>query len=194
MAGRPKEFDPEEALDKAMRLFWSKGYHETSIRDLIEATGVNYYGLYGAFESKQGLFLAALDRYRATVTAEVIKDLPAARPVLPAIRKAFARLLQIMDPAEGRRGCLMCNAAVELGPHEPEAAAKVQAHLNLLGKAFRAALARARDIGEIAEDVDIGAQAEFLATTAYSAGVLLRAGLPRRQVQRHVDSALAGLG
>ena len=194
MAGRPKEFDPEEALDKAMRLFWSKGYYDTSIRDLVEATGVNYYGLYGEFDSKQGLFLAALDRYRATVTAQVLDGLPTASPVLPAIREAFARLLEIMDPAEGRRGCLMCNAAVELGPHDPEAAAKVQAHLKLLGKAFREALTRARAAGEIPEDVDVGAQAEFLATTAYSAGVLLRAGLARRQVQRHVDSALAGLG
>ena len=194
MAGRPKEFDPEEALDKAMRLFWSRGYHDTSIRDLVEATGVNYYGLYGAFESKQGLFLAALDRYRATVTAEVLKDLPGSSPVLPAIRKAFARLLAVMDPAEGRRGCLMCNAAVELGPQEPAAAAKVQAHLKLLGTAFREALTRAQKAGEIAAGADVGTQAEFLATTAYSAGVLLRAGLPRRQVRRHVESALAALG
>lgn len=194
MAGRPKEFDPEEALDKAMRLFWSKGYHDTSIRDLVEATGVNYYGLYGAFESKQGLFLAALDRYRATVTADVLEGLRDASPVLPAIRRVFARLLDVMRSKEGRRGCLMCNTAVELGPQDAEAARKVQAHLGLLGRAFRDALRRAQDAREVAAELDIDAQSEFLATTAYSAGVLIRAGLGRKQVERHVASALAGLG
>lgn len=194
MAGRPKEFDPDEALDKAMRLFWSRGYHDTSIRDLVEATGVNYYGLYGAFENKQGLFLAALDRYRATVTAEVLKELPTASPVVPAIRRAFAHLLEVMDPKDGRRGCLMCNTAIELGPHDPDAAGKVQAHLQLLGSAFRDALERAVYAGEVVAEVDIDAQAAFLATTAYSAGVLIRAGLGRKQVERHVATALSGLG
>ena len=194
MAGRPKEFDPDEALDKAMRLFWSRGYHDTSIRDLVEATGVNYYGLYGVFENKQGLFLAALDRYRATVTAEVLKELREASPVLPALRRVFARLLEVMDPKDRRRGCLMCNTARELGPRDPDAAGKVQAHLQLLGSAFRDALERAVYAGEVAAEVDIEAQAAFLATTAYSAGVLIRAGLEREQVERHVATALSGLG
>ena len=72
---RPREFDADEALDKAMHLFWAKGYYDTSIRDLVEATGVNYYGLYGTFESKHGLFLAALDRYRAKVTSQIVREL-----------------------------------------------------------------------------------------------------------------------
>ena len=72
---RPKEFDPEDALDKAMQQFWAKGYHDTSIRDLVDRTGVNYYGLYAAFENKRGLFLAALDRYRDTITTEIIGEL-----------------------------------------------------------------------------------------------------------------------
>ena len=72
---RPKEFEPDEALERAMHQFWATGYHDTSIRDLVARTGVNYYGLYGEFENKRGLFLASLDLYAKTVTAAVIREL-----------------------------------------------------------------------------------------------------------------------
>lgn len=64
---RVREFNPDEALTKAMGVFWQKGYANTSIDDLVNATGVNRYGLYGEFESKRGLFLACLDLYQDRV-------------------------------------------------------------------------------------------------------------------------------
>ncbi|MEM9685262.1 MAG: TetR/AcrR family transcriptional regulator, partial [Pseudomonadota bacterium] len=149
---RPKEFDPDDALEKAMHQFWSKGYFDTSIRDLIDRTGVNYYGLYGEFGNKHGLFLAALDRYRDTVTAEALKELDGPGSIHETILRMFGRLSELTRTPDGRVGCLMCNTAVEVAPTDEDAAAKVKAHRKLIEKALTAALTRAKDKGEIAAD------------------------------------------
>lgn len=187
---RPKEFEPEEALDKAMRQFWAKGYYDTSIRDLVESTGVNYYGLYGEFENKHGLFLAALDRYRDTVTPEIVGALKRPGPALPAVRQTFDRLRALANTPDGRVGCMMCNTMVELAPSDAEVAAKVRAHMKLLRGAFRNKLAEGQKAGEIVEDKDIGALAEYLATTVYSLGLLVRSGCSDAFIKRHVRTAL----
>ena len=190
---RPKEFEPEEALDKAMRQFWAKGYHDTSIRDLVARTGVNYYGLYGEFDSKRGLFLAALDRYRDTVTSAFVAELNKPGPLTRSLSRAFHRLAALMRTADGRVGCLMANTAVEVAPDDADAAAKVQAHMKQVADAFRARLTQGQAAGELSADADLDALAEFLATTAYSAGFLLRAGRDDAFVRRHVRTALSAV-
>lgn len=188
---RPREFEPEEALDKAMRQFWAKGYHDTSIRDLVDATGVNYYGLYGVFESKHGLFLAALDRYRDTVTAEILAQLKQPGPLVEAIEQTYEHLLNMGKRGGAPIGCLMCNTAVELAPEDPEAARKVQANMAQLRKGFRTRLAEAQRNGELGAERDLDALAEFLTTTVYSLALLLRAGSGAAYARRHIKSAVS---
>ncbi|MGI9384771.1 MAG: TetR/AcrR family transcriptional regulator [Methyloligellaceae bacterium] len=191
--GRPREFDPEIALDKAMRLFWTKGYHDTSIRDLVEHTGVNYYGLYGEFENKRGLFLAALDRYSAMAMSEIVGGLKESPGGLHGIRRAFARLLSFVTSANGQAGCMMCNTAVELAPHDAEAATKVRGNLKGLKTAFARSLSEAKAEGALPANADVPALGEYLATTALSVGVLVRAGMSRPHVERHIGTALSAL-
>jgi TetR/AcrR family transcriptional repressor of nem operon len=190
---RPREFDPEEALDRAMHQFWSKGYFDTSIRDLIESTGVNYYGLYGVFENKHGLFLAALDRYRKTVTALVVEELKQPGPVRDSLRRTFERVLSLMQTPEGRVGCLMCNTAIEVAPHDRQAAAKVHEHMAHLRSSFRTMLVDAQSTGEIASDADLESLSEFLTTAVYTIGFLVRSGQDDDYVQRHILNTLAAL-
>lgn len=189
--GRPREFDPDEALDKAMHLFWSKGYFDTSIRDLVAQTGVNYYGLYDAFESKHGLFLAALDRYRDTVTRDIGAALHAAEPGRDAIAAALTTARDRVQALEPGVGCLMCNTAIELAPHDAEAAEKVQSHMTRMRDAFETVLRTAQASGAIAADKDVPALAEFFATTISSIGLLLRAGCDTALVDRHIRTALS---
>ena len=188
---RPREFEPEEALDKAMRQFWAKGYHDTSIRDLVDATGVNYYGLYGVFENKHGLFLAALDRYRDTVTAEILAQLKRPGPLVNVITKTYEHLLNIGRTRGGPIGCLMCNTAVELASEDPAAASKVHANMAQLRKGFRAKLTEAQQSGELAVEHDVGALAEFLTTTVYSLALLLRSGCDKAYVRRHIRTTVS---
>ena len=191
---RPKEFDPDEALDLAMHQFWSKGYHESSIRDLVAATGVNYYGLYDVFDSKHGLFLASLDRYQATVTADLIRALKEPGPLLPTLEAAIGCLITRMQTAHGRIGCLMCNTAVAVAPDDPAAAAKVESNRKSLETAFKARLKAAQQAGDLRPEADPKALAEFLTSTVYSLGLLLRAGRSDAYLRRHLQTALSTLG
>lgn len=190
---RQREFDPEDALDKAMHQFWAKGYFDTSIRDLIARTGVNYYGLYDAFENKHGLFLAALDHYRDTVTAEIAGQINRPGPLAEALKQALEHTLDLLQTPDGRVGCLMCNSAVEVAPHDPSVAARVRDHMALLRAAFADRLAAAQAHGELAADVKIEPLAEFLTTTVYSIGLLVRAGQDDTYIRRHIRTALSGV-
>lgn len=189
--GRKQEFDPVDATSKAMHLFWAKGYYDTSIRDLVAATGVNYYGLYNVFDDKRGLFLAALDRYRATVTVQILSELEEAPSPLEGIQRAFDRAYELVKPQKGHAGCFMCNTAIELAPHDAEAAQKVQAHLKQLRLGFQAALENAQKTGELSRDADAKSLGEYLATTAYSLGMLVRAGMSAAYVKRHAQNSLS---
>ena len=188
---RPKEFDSDVALEKATALFWSKGYFDTSIRDLIDETGVNYYGLYSTFQDKRGLFLQALDLYQESVTRAALRELRKPGSKVRAIRRAFDFLLARMETEEGARGCLMANTAVELAPHDPEVAARVQRHMGLLRSRFREALKDAQTEGEVDATTDLGRLAEHLATTAYTLGMLKRAGCTQAYVKRHIDTVMS---
>jgi len=191
---RSREFEPEEALDKAMHAFWRKGYFDTSIRDLIEATGVNYYGLYDAFDSKHGLFLAALDHYRKTVTAEIVEILRQPGPIQKSLNDTLEGVLKLMKTADGRVGCLMCNTAVELTSHDTDAAEKVRNHAKLLQSSFRARLSEAQSSGEISKTSNAKALAEFLTTAVYTIGLLVRSGHDDAYVRRHIKSVLSIVG
>lgn len=188
---RPREFDPDRALDKAMRHFWAQGYHDSSIRDLVAATGVNYYGLYEVFENKHGLFLAALDRYRATVTAEFGAALTAAAPTADGLLDAFERLFELFVTEDGPIGCLMCNAATELAPHDDAVAARVRAHLAQLQSHFADWLGRAEAAGNRTSEADTQDAAAYLATTCYALALLLRAGVERDDVRRQARLAVS---
>ncbi len=191
---RPKEFDPEDALEQAMHQFWAKGYFDSSIRDLVDRTGVNYYGLYSVFDSKHGLFLAALDKYRRTVTSQIIAAITSQGPVLGAMEKTFQVLLRLMETDDGAVGCLMCNTAVELAAQDEAVAARVRDHLALLRDSFTARLTAAQKSGELAADRDTKAMGEFLATTVYSVALLVRSGQNRSLVKRHIRTSLSLLG
>ena len=186
---RPKEFDPDVALDKAMHLFWSKGYCDTSIRDLVEHTGVNYYGLYDVFDSKHGLFVASLDRYARLFADNVLSQLNNRGTPRQRIRSTFDALLKLLKSNNTHEGCMMCNAMVELAPHDPDIAAVVSENRNRITKALATVLAET--YGTKAKPLNIKASAEFLATTVFSVGLMLRAGAPVAQARRYIDTALS---
>lgn len=187
---RPREFDADEALDKAMRLFWAKGYHDSSIRDLVERTGVNYYGLYEVFKNKHGLLVAALDRYRSTITSEFSVALKKAEPTESGLLDAFERLFDLMTTEDGQVGCLMCNCASELAPQDEVVAAKVRAHLDHLADLFEEWLVRRDPAGSGSER---RRTAEALATNVYSFALLLRTGFDRSQVRQRVETTITAI-
>lgn len=191
---RPKEFDPDEALDRAVELFWSKGYEATSIQDLVEALGINRSSLYSTFGDKHALYLAAIDRYCADVVAPAAAALDQATSPLAAIREQFFSIPSRASARRERRGCLLCNAAVERAPIDAEVQAEVMGGLGQLGTAFRRALVRARGAGEIAESVDPTALADYLLSSYVGLIVLAKAGRKPAQLRRTATLVLQALG
>ena len=87
--GRSKAFNEELVLDKAIEVFWAKGYEATSIQDLVDAMGIQRGSLYGTFGSKQELFLKSLDRYSLVVVKDLLALLTSKTSALESIELFF---------------------------------------------------------------------------------------------------------
>ena len=139
MVGRPKEFDVQAALERAMEVFWSHGYEATSVQDLVDAMGISRGSMYDTFGDKHALFSAAIEHYERTVTYGLEQMLAAPGSPLVAIRRCLSLLAG--QPRSGPcRGCMATGAAVELSQHDPKVAKAVQGILLRVEKAFQGAL------------------------------------------------------
>ena len=159
---RPREFNVDIALERAMDVFWSKGYEATSLDDLCGVTGLSRSSFYATFESKRSLLLRSVDRYveqrNPRIAAILAQPLP--------IRDAFAALAQqFIDQivsGPGRRGCFLGNCAAELPRIDRAALAHVRKGLESTEATFREALTRAKARGELPVGADVTALARFL--------------------------------
>ena len=144
-----------------MQLFWTKGYHATSMTDLCDTMRLNRSSLYAVFGDKRTLFLKAIDRYGEREVARVFETLSRPGSVGKAIAHFFAELVEQIVAGRGRIGCLIGNTAVEVAAHDREVAANVRRNLDRVEAAFRQALAQAKARAEISERTDISAFARF---------------------------------
>lgn len=127
--GRPREFDMDEVLDGAIRVFRERGYHAASIGDLTDAMGLASGSIYKAFKDKRDIFLAAFDRYTLLRTAQMQQVAGAAKSARERLRDLLAFYLESSRGVEGRRGCLVVGSAVELAIFDREVGARVGASL-----------------------------------------------------------------
>jgi TetR/AcrR family transcriptional regulator, transcriptional repressor for nem operon len=190
---RNKEFEPEKVLKKAMELFWRKGYLNTSIDDLVEHTGVNRYGLYSTFGDKHKMFLSALDLYRTQVVSVLLGPIESPDASLAEIHRYFDALVSTANTPVGRWGCLVCNTAVELAPFDKATTEKVNALFMRMKRAFLHALNNAQHQGELPEQFDVDAYADYLVGVAQGLFVLLRSAANQGAIQRFIRVALAAL-
>lgn len=191
MAGK-KAFSPELALEKAMNLFWERGYEGSSIEDLVQYTGIGRGSLYDTFGDKHALYLAALDRYcKLVAPISVFRDQPGSlQEVLENIFQVYIDKL-VSDPA--RRGCFLVNTSIELASHDSDAFKKVQSGYNTLEEAFYVLLIKAQAAGEFAQTSDPRQFAHFLLGTLISIRVLARAKADRNTLQDIAKTALLAL-
>jgi len=188
---RTKQFEPQEALDAAMHLFWRKGYGATSMRDLLDAMCIGRGSFYDTFGDKHALFLAALDRFEEARTSWFDEALE--RSGLDGIEEIFRRTVDGLVGFEPRRGCLLANTAVELAPHDAEAAARISRYVRRTEEAFTGALVRAQGAGEIPAEGDPKVLARFLVSNLHGLRVLARAGSDRRTLEDAARVALRTL-
>jgi len=148
--GRPKGFDEEEVLARAMDVFWRHGYQGTALTELLRAMGISRQSLYDTFGNKRELFVRVLQHYRDTRLAEALALLERGGSRVESV-KAVVRFFQLLGQDSECRGCLVANSLVELGPSEDaEIVALLQETLGLLQGAVERALRQAQTEGELA--------------------------------------------
>ncbi len=184
---RRREFDPDKALDAAMRVFWRKGYDATSVADLVDAMSINRFSLYNTFGDKHALFVQALEHYSERVVTTMLGGVEAARASLPELRAYFDRLVAEVCTDSGKIGCLMANSAAELGPVDPVARALINAHFRRQTAAFRNALRNAAAAGEIRPDLDVDHTAQSLTISAQGLIVYAKTSPPPEILARFVE-------
>ncbi|MFH9083285.1 TetR/AcrR family transcriptional regulator [Streptomyces sp. NPDC017673] len=191
---RTKEFDPDTALQSALELFWRRGYEATSMADLVGHLGIGKASLYATFGSKHELYLRALDRYGQTQDPVLTRELSRPGPVLPAVRGLVRRFAAEAAGATREQGCLVTNTAVELAPHDREAARRVERSWDTVETLLHSALVRAQAQGELAGDRDPLALARMLLVLLQGLRVVGKASADPARVRDAAEQALALLG
>ncbi|EBA12631.1 TetR/AcrR family transcriptional regulator [Roseobacter sp. CCS2] len=166
---RPRSFDEAEVIDRAMRTFWQHGYDATAIGELEKTTGISRISIYNAFGDKEGLFIAALDRYHRQ--AVEIYDETVAKGSLKEVVGLFQMMsAEAPEGSPAHAGCLMVNTVLDVRRMSDPIRERVMGYREMLVRSFRSALANARDAGEIeGSDEVIAQRAEFLVGVLWGA-------------------------
>ncbi|MCC3318169.1 TetR/AcrR family transcriptional regulator [Nocardia africana] len=185
---RPKQFDEPQAVDAAMRAFWSAGYEGTSTQDLCAATGLGRSSIYNTFTSKHDLFERALRRYMESKNADTFELLDGPGSVREKIE---ALLWRVVDaPEDDPLGCLVVNTTVEMGPRDPEVAAMLRADLDRRMSALVAVIRGGQSSGEIDGRADPSDLAQFVVATIGGMRVAARGGASRETLAGIAEVAL----
>ncbi len=189
--GRPKSFNPDQVLDKALHVFWDKGYEAASICDLVEAMGINRFSLYDTFGDKQSLFIAAFDKYLHDSVEPRIRALESGSGGVEALASFLTKIVDGLDCSDTPCACMMVPIAVSM--KEPEIRERVERHYQRLAEAFESCLQRARDKGQVRGDLDPHAAAAMLLAVAQGAVVAAAAGRPQADIRAGVQAAISSL-
>ena len=169
---RPIQFERDDVLEKAMQAFWNQGYNATSMADLVDVTDLRPGSIYAAFDSKEGLFLAALDHYAEQSLARIERALAEADSPLEGIRIFFRKLGREAAGERANRSCLLVNTVLEMARQNETVQKRVNRHLGTIEALFRHALETAQTSGELSPDKDPKALAVFLMTSIWGLRVL----------------------
>jgi TetR/AcrR family transcriptional regulator, transcriptional repressor for nem operon len=189
MAGK-KAFLPEQALKKAMDLFWERGYEQSSVEDLVEYTGLGRGSLYDTFGDKHSLYLAALDQYCGRARENLATFRNQSGSLQEILESLFQSYIDHLTDDPARRGCFLVNASIELAPHDPEVFGRVQSAYDNIEETFYYLLIKAQGAGELAWTCDPHQIARFLLGTLISIRVLARNRADRAMLQDIVKTAL----
>ena len=189
--GRPRAYQPEIALGKALDLFRKDGFAATSLDDLSAATGMNRPSLYGAFGDKRELYIKSYQRYRTDARAAMIDIFRDELPIRERLQRIYAVVLDIYLSGEaGPRGCFTVMTAASEAVFDPEIRSLVLEGFFELDRAFAACFRLAKENGELREGADPAVLAQLASATVHTIAIRARAQVPRRELEGIVKGAL----
>lgn len=188
--GRPREFDLDEALDKAIGTFSENGYHATSLGKLTAAMEIAEGSLYKAFRDKRGVFLAAFERYVMLRRERLAQELANTRTGREKVRAILAIYAECSHGKPGRRGCLVVGSAVDLASSDPEMAKRVAAVLASQERRLVEFIRKGQQDGSVSSQVDAAVTARLLLCLVQGMRVLGKTGRSREEMASLIDRAL----
>jgi TetR/AcrR family transcriptional regulator, copper-responsive repressor len=188
--GRPRAYQPDVALAKALDLFRKDGFAATSLDDLSAATGMNRPSLYGAFGDKRALFIKSYQRYRDDARAAMINIFRDEMPIRKRLERIYSIALDIYLSGEHPRGCFTVMTAASEAVFDPQIRSMVLEGFVELDKAFAACFRQAKEKGEVAKTADPIVLSQLASSTIHTIAIRARAGIPRKELEAIVDGAI----
>ncbi|MEM1276152.1 MAG: TetR/AcrR family transcriptional regulator [Pseudomonadota bacterium] len=181
-----------DAVAAALELFWSKGYVETSMAELVTATGMNRYALYSVFGNKREIFLAALETYFEE-GRQTFEPLLGNTEMPPLARIEAGMRIFIEKLSEKPNGCFICHVAAEHRSDDPEVDKAVNAYFTKIRDVMRIPLAEAAAAGDLNPNLTPDCAAQLVFDAKMSLGVHARAGAPSTDLEKIIRATLAAL-
>jgi AcrR family transcriptional regulator len=188
--GRPRAYEPDVALAKALDLFRKDGFAATSLDDLSAATGMNRPSLYGAFGDKRELYIKSYQRYRNDARTAMIEVFRSEQPIRERLKRIFAIALDIYLGGESPRGCFTVMTAASEAVADPDIRAMVLKGFVELDKAFITCFRRAKEKGELSDRADPLVLGHLASATIHTIAIRARARVPRKELEAIVDGAI----
>ena len=191
---RTKEFDENEVLNKAVDLFWLKGYNGTSMQDLVDGLGISRSSLYDTYGDKHTLFIKALECYQCTSSAKIIQIIGNNLPAKETIKQILEYITDELLGDHSRKGCFMVNAEVEVAPHDEVVKAMICRNDQQVEDIFYQVIKKGQDNGEIDYTQDGRAIARSIANTVKGMQVTAKSTTEKAVFDDIIRLALLMLG
>ena len=188
--GRPRAYQPEIALGKALEQFRKSGFAATSLDDLSAATGMNRPSLYGAFGDKRDLYIKSYQRYRDDARAAMIDVFRAEMPIRKRLQRIYSVALDIYLAGETPRGCFTVMTAASEAVADPGIRAMVLEGFAELDKAFAGCFRRAKEKGELPASAEPVVLSQLASATIHTLAIRARAGVSRKELEVIVRGAI----
>lgn len=192
--GRPKSFDPDVALDRAVDVFWEKGYEGASVDDLTRAMGINRFSMYNTFGDKHALFMQALAKHECEWERDVLPKIEAIGSFAAMQAFVYANIDAVLEQTEHRCGCVMVLTAVSRAGHDAESRSAVERHTETYIGALRGAFERIDANEGLAPGVSASDAARLVALISQGIVVSGSGGQTLAMLRKTVKHALEGLG
>ena len=190
---RKKEFDEDELLEKAVNLFWQKGYHATSAQDLVDCLGINRSSIYNTYTDKRTLFKKSLQHYQAKQTNAMIAMLGRAENAKKMLKQIFSSLIRESVEDSLFKGCFMVNTAVELAGIDEEIGDIVNKNNKSVEDALTKLIEKGQHDGQFSQKTDARAFARFIFGNITAIKVAARSGTPEKALEDIAGVALSAL-
>ncbi|MDO3624715.1 TetR/AcrR family transcriptional regulator [Mucilaginibacter sp. BT774] len=191
---RTKDFDEDEVLQKAMNIFWHKGYNGTSMQDLVDGLGISRSSMYDTFGDKHTLFIRSLENYKKMATAEMKSIVDNAPTAKEAIRRMFEYTIAELVSDKQHKGCFLVNAGVEMAPHDAGISKMLCDNDRQLETYFNEAIKKGQASGEISNQQSSHALAQFILNNIKGIRVTAKSGADKKIFRDIVDVTMSALG